>query len=167
MVVSGHPGRAGGFDEGWLGDRRARGPLLNLVEFQISTAAQQHPGAIQTPSDHDLFATVRQLSLGPRDLKEPAVPCDRPVVLHGALLFENEHVLEAQAPGNGSVVVDRARCAVPELFIDRLDETFPQKRVGRGEILDAPQPQLLDETVLQHAVPPLDPALGLRGWRPE
>jgi hypothetical protein len=104
MVVSGHLGRARGCDEGWLHDRRPKGPLLNLEELQISTAAQQRPRAIQTPSNDDPFAAAGHLSLGPGDLKEAAVSGNGPVVLHGALFFEDEHVLEAHAFGNGAMV---------------------------------------------------------------
>src|SRR5664280_1447212 len=153
-------------DGGWLSRALcARGPLLNLVEFQISATVKQHARAIQTLSNDDSFTPVRHPSFGTANLKPATVPADRPVVLHRALFFEDEHVLEAQAPGNGAMVVDRAHRAVPELVIDALEKLAGKKPVCRREVLDAPQPHLLDETVLEHAVPPFDPALGLRTRR--
>jgi len=98
------------------------GPLLNLVKLESLTVTKQHPSPIQPAANDDPLALTRHLPPGADDLEPATVPADRPVVLHGALLLEDENVLEAQAFRNGAMVVDRAGRAVTELAIDALQK---------------------------------------------
>src|SRR5450830_1566129 len=107
MIGRRHPDRTGRCDRSGLDQERlARRPLLNFVELQSATTIKQHPRPIQTPSNDDPFAPARHLTLGTADLKPATVPGDRPVVLHGTLLFEDENVLQAHTRRDTAVVVD-------------------------------------------------------------
>jgi hypothetical protein len=131
---------------------------------QLAFAVEGDDGAVEPDVDLDPLAGIARGTGSPWQLEDSAIEVDRVVAGDLAAVLEDEDPLEPDLGRDRPPGGDRIGRRDGEAGVEA-EQVGAEEGVRGGEVVDAGEPELDDEPILERPPQPFDPALRLGGAR--